>query len=125
VSETEFKLDDGCGLSKLNVISPSAICRVLAHNFNSSSRQLFMDSLAVAGVDGTLDDRFKGSDLRKRVFGKSGYINNVSCLSGYLKSKSGDFYAFSILFNKIPDGSNSTMKPLQERIIKALDDSAG
>jgi len=72
-------------------------------------------------VDGTLDDRFRGTDLRRRVFGKSGFVEGVSCLSGYLKARDGQWYAFSIMMNGIPRLSNTGIKTLQERIVKALD----
>jgi D-alanyl-D-alanine carboxypeptidase/D-alanyl-D-alanine-endopeptidase (penicillin-binding protein 4) len=122
VPDEQFKLDDGCGLSKENVISPHAINKVLAHAFHGKARDAFVFSLSVAGVDGTLEDRFKGSDLRGRVLGKSGYINGVRSLSGYLKAKDGQHYAFSILMNKVPD--DGTIKILQEKIVKAVDTHA-
>ena len=84
-----------------------------------------MNSLSVSGVDGTLEDRFRSNDLRDlrgRVVGKSGYINGVRTLSGFLKSKDGQYYAFSILMNHIPD--DPTVKVLQERILRAVDDHA-
>lgn len=121
--DTEFRLDDGCGLSKENAIAARAIVRVLTYNFFGKNRQAFMDSLAVAGLDGTLDDRFRGSDLRRRVFGKSGFVEGVSSLSGYLHARDGGWYAFSILMNGIPHLSNSEVKVLQERIIKSVDSS--
>jgi D-alanyl-D-alanine carboxypeptidase/D-alanyl-D-alanine-endopeptidase (penicillin-binding protein 4) len=123
VPSEQFNLDDGCGLSKLNTISPSALCKLLAYNFYSPNRQAFMSSLAVAGIDGTLDDRFRGSDIRGRLFGKSGFVEGVSSLSGYLHARDGEWYAFSILMNGIPHLSNSEIKPLQEKIIKAVDAS--
>ncbi len=123
VPETEHHLDDGSGLSKQNSIAARAIVRVLTYNYFSKNRQPFMDSLAVAGVDGTLDDRFRGSDLRRRVFGKSGFVEGVSSLSGYLRARDGGWYAFSILMNGIPHLSNSEVKLLQEKIIKAVDAS--
>ena len=122
VAESEYKLDDGCGLSKENLISPHAINRVLAHAYHSPNRAKFVESLAVAGVDGTLEDRFRGTDLRGRVFGKSGYVNGVRSLSGLLKAKDGRFYAFSILMNRVPEDGSA--KQLQERIVKAVDDRA-
>ncbi|MCC7350238.1 MAG: D-alanyl-D-alanine carboxypeptidase/D-alanyl-D-alanine-endopeptidase [Phycisphaerales bacterium] len=121
IGESEFKLDDGCGLSKENRISANALTRVLAHNFQGDYWPVFLNSLAVAGVDGTLNDRFTGTDLRGRVFAKSGYVAGVSSLSGYLKTNDGRWYAFSILFNGIPRGTNSTAKVLQERIVRAID----
>jgi D-alanyl-D-alanine carboxypeptidase/D-alanyl-D-alanine-endopeptidase (penicillin-binding protein 4) len=119
--ESEFKLDDGCGLSKQNRISPNAIVHVLMYDYFGPSRQLFMDSLSVAGTDGTLEHRFANTDLRGRVFGKSGFVKGVSSLSGYLEAKNGEWYAFSILMNGIPDLSNSMIKPLQEAIVRSLD----
>lgn len=118
---TEFSLDDGCGLSKKNQISPNAIARVLEHQFQSKDRQVYLNSLAIGGIDGTLEDRFKSTDLRGRVFGKSGYVLGVRSLSGYLKARDGQWYAFSILMNALPDGADAQAKLLQERIVQAID----
>lgn len=119
VPEAEFKLDDGCGLSKQNAISAAAVSRILAHNFHGPNKDLFRDSLAVAGVDGTMQDRFRGSDLKGRVFAKSGYVNNVRALSGYLHTRDGQWYAFAILMNRVPESPE--IKLIQERIVKAID----
>jgi D-alanyl-D-alanine carboxypeptidase/D-alanyl-D-alanine-endopeptidase (penicillin-binding protein 4) len=116
VNENEFSLDDGCGLSRENRISPNALTQTLAHNFTSSHREQFVSSLAVGGVDGTLEKRFL-DDLRGRVFAKSGFINNVSCLSGYVKTRGDQWYAFSIMMNSVGYGA----KQLQEKIVKAID----
>jgi D-alanyl-D-alanine carboxypeptidase/D-alanyl-D-alanine-endopeptidase (penicillin-binding protein 4) len=121
VSKDEFTLDDGCGLSKKNRISPNAIARVLEHKYHDPDREIYLNSLAVAGVDGTFEHRFRASDLRGRVYGKSGYVNGVSSCSGYLKAKDGQWYAFSIIMNGLPDGAVGGAKQLQERIIKAID----
>lgn len=121
VQSSEFTLDDGCGLSRKDLVSPDAIVSVLTHQFHSAHRDLFVGSLAVAGVDGTLKDRFRQSPQFRRVFGKSGFIDGVSCLSGYLQGKDGSWYAFSIMFNGIPKGTNSNAKPLQEKIVRAIE----
>ena len=121
VTDDQFKLDDGSGLSRENAISPDAILKILAHNFQSSHRDAFMSSLAVAGEDGTFERRFK-NNLKGRVFGKSGYIAGVSALSGYVKTEDGKWFAFSILMNDITD--NVTAKTLQERIVAAIDENA-
>jgi D-alanyl-D-alanine carboxypeptidase/D-alanyl-D-alanine-endopeptidase (penicillin-binding protein 4) len=121
VEDHQFHLDDGSGLSRENAISAGAILKILSHNFQSRNREAFVSSLAVGGADGTFEKRFK-NNLRGRVFGKSGYINGVSCLSGYVKTESGQWYAFSILMNGITD--NGTAKTLQERIVSAIDENA-
>jgi D-alanyl-D-alanine carboxypeptidase/D-alanyl-D-alanine-endopeptidase (penicillin-binding protein 4) len=120
LGDSDFSLDDGCGLSKKNVISPHAVVTLLEHNNYSSYKDAFVSSLAVAATDGTMKDRFRDSDLKGRVFGKSGYVVGVRSLSGYLKCRDGQWYAFSILFNGLPE-SDYGVKPLQEKIVQAVD----
>lgn len=117
----EFHLDDGSGLSKQNQISPHTLARVLEYDFWGRNHDAFLASLSVSGVDGTLEDRFRGTDLRRRVIGKSGFVEGVSCLSGLLHARDGQWYAFSIMMNGIPPKSNTLAKALQERIVRALD----
>jgi D-alanyl-D-alanine carboxypeptidase/D-alanyl-D-alanine-endopeptidase (penicillin-binding protein 4) len=117
VSGEELTLDDGCGLSKKNGISANALAQTLVHNFRSPQREAFINSLAIGGVDGTLDRRFL-DDLRGRVFAKSGFVNNVSCLSGYVHTRDDQWFCFSILMNNVFSGG---AKQLQERVVKAID----
>ena len=121
IPSSDFNLVDGCGLSKQNVVSPRALVRVLCYEYYGRNRDAFQQTLSVAGVDGTLEDRFRGSDLRQRVIGKSGFVEGVSTLTGYLKAKDGGWYAFSIMVNGIPRLSNGEVKQFQERIVKAVD----
>ncbi len=121
-SKTDFVLDDGCGLSKLNRATPAGFCAVLAGQFHGPSRKMYLDSMSVGGVDGTLAKRYRGTDLVGRVFAKSGTVNGVSTLSGYLKSKSGDWYAFSILMNNIAD--RGVGQRAQDEIVRTIDGNA-
>lgn len=118
--EDSLSPDDGSGMSRNNRVSASTLAAVLAHAYHSPHRDAFIGSLAVGGVDGTLSRRFRG-DLAGRVFAKTGYIRGVSALSGYVQARSGDWYAFSILFNDLPDGGVSAARQAQERIVGALD----
>src|SRR5258706_8125621 len=119
IADTEFKVEDGCGLSHDNRVTANAIVQILQTNFVGRYRDEFMNSLAVGGKDGTLDNRFK--EMRGRLIAKTGYIANVSALSGYLKGRDDQWYAFSILMNGVPSGANGRAKQLQEMIVKALD----
>lgn len=123
VSDGEFRLDDGSGLSRENLVTAHALMRCLLNDYYSPNRETFISSLPVGNVDGTLRKRFD-SDLRGRVFAKTGFIANVSSLSGFLKTRGGEWYAFTILMNGIPDFSNSSIKPLQEQIVEAIDEAA-
>jgi serine-type D-Ala-D-Ala carboxypeptidase/endopeptidase (penicillin-binding protein 4) len=124
IPSSQYNLDDGCGLSKKNTISAHLMMTVLMHDYFGPSADFWMGSLAVAGEDGTLSERFRGSDLRGRVIAKTGFVNYVSCLSGYLRARDDNWYCFSILFNGIPLGSNSGAKYLEERIVRAIDQHA-
>jgi serine-type D-Ala-D-Ala carboxypeptidase/endopeptidase (penicillin-binding protein 4) len=118
VPADQFRLEDGCGLSKQNLITAGAITRVLAHDYFSPQGKVFVQSLSVAGADGTLKNRFVGSTLRGRVFAKTGTVDGVSCLSGYVSARDGNFYAFSILVN---NNFNGAGKPIEEKIVGAID----
>lgn len=118
VPSDQFSLDDGCGLSRNNRISAEGMVKVLASDFAAPYRDTFVGSMAVGGMDGTLENRFNG-DLAGRVHAKTGFINGVSTLSGFLKGKNNQWYAFSILMNNV-----SGAKPLHDRIVKAIDENA-
>lgn len=122
IADSEYHLVDGCGLARDDHVSANLLVRVLRHDFESPNRQTFLNSLSVAGHDGTLSDRFRGTDLQGRIFGKSGYISTVSSLSGFLHGKSGRWYVFTILMNGVPAGANNSAKLLQERIVRAIGD---
>jgi len=121
VPADQFKLDDGSGLSKANAVSPNAMSAVLIHEFYSKNNKDFVASLPVGGEDGTLKNRFHGTDLRGRVIAKTGFVEGVSCLSGYLSARDNNWYCFVIMFNGIPHLSNSVAKTLEDRIVKAID----
>lgn len=118
-------LDDGSGMSRANRVTAEAMVGVLAAQFASDTFEAFRASLSEAGKDGTLKTRFSGAGagLRGRVFGKTGYINGVSTMSGYLHGRDGRWYAFSVLVNDCPSGEIWKAKLLQENVVLALDKS--
>ncbi len=115
---------DGCGLARGNRYSPRAIVKVLRRMWKHKSRKVFFDSLSIAGKDGTLRKRMRRGAATGRVHAKTGYIRSVSALSGYVKTASGRWVAFSLLFNgfqrKGKRLSNSTIKGYQDKICQVL-----
>jgi D-alanyl-D-alanine carboxypeptidase/D-alanyl-D-alanine-endopeptidase (penicillin-binding protein 4) len=96
----EFVIVDGSGLSPLNQVSPKVLSDVLKYAYKNQMISLqFITSLPIAGVDGTLKNRFSTPDVKGRVFAKTGYLSNVRSLSGYIYTKTGDVLVFSILDN--------------------------
>lgn len=112
-----FKIVDGSGLSLLNRVSPETLSDILSYAYEDKLISTdFLDSLPVAGVDGTLKKRFRGSDVEGRVRAKTGYLNNVRALSGYVFTKKGDVLVFSILSN----GFGWKTKELQNDLLSEL-----
>ena len=114
-----YKIIDGSGLSLLNRISPHTMTDVLEYAFQNKDVGLdFVTSLPVAGVDGTLKRRFKESELKGRIVAKTGYLNNVRALSGYVFTQKGDVLVFSILSN----GLGYEVKKFQSDLMEELVD---
>jgi len=110
-------LVDGSGLSRSNRASPRSIVRLLTAMYGSDDHDVFVDSLPIAGRDGTLFDRMRRGAARDRCRGKTGTLSNVSALSGYCEARSGDNYAYSILMNGVyPTGA----RKLQDLMLQAL-----
>lgn len=90
---------DGSGLSKINCITPRNIVTLLTYMRSSKHAQVFIDSLPVAGVDGTLAYRMRGTAAEGNVRAKTGTLAKVVSLSGYVSTKSGEPLVFAIMFN--------------------------
>ncbi len=111
---------DGSGLSRDNRVAAATMTRWLnVLHQDPYLGELFQRSLASAGESGTLENRFRDADLHGAVVrAKSGYINQVSCLSGYVSAPGGRERSFSILINDLSaSGSVRKAKRLQERIV--------
>jgi D-alanyl-D-alanine carboxypeptidase/D-alanyl-D-alanine-endopeptidase (penicillin-binding protein 4) len=110
-------LVDGSGLSRGNRASPASIVRLLDAMYRREDFDPFVDSLPIAGRDGTLYDRMRRGPARSRCRGKTGTLSNVSALSGYCEARTGDSYAYSILMNGVYPTS---ARRIQDRMLQAL-----
>jgi serine-type D-Ala-D-Ala carboxypeptidase/endopeptidase (penicillin-binding protein 4) len=96
----EVSLKTGSGLSRECRVSPNIFCRVLAAAFaDPAMRTAFAASLAVAGQEGTLRNRMKGSSLTVR--GKTGTLRDVAGFSGYVEVPTGETYGVTVLLNDV------------------------
>jgi D-alanyl-D-alanine carboxypeptidase/D-alanyl-D-alanine-endopeptidase (penicillin-binding protein 4) len=94
-----FLVWDGSGLSRRDMISPETVVRVLSSVRRSPNFQTYFDAMPVAGVDGTLRTRMRGTPAEANVRGKTGTLGNVRSLSGYVTTKGGGQLIFSVLCN--------------------------
>jgi serine-type D-Ala-D-Ala carboxypeptidase/endopeptidase (penicillin-binding protein 4) len=115
-------LADGSGLSKNNRITPSVMTRWLKVLSDDANGQEFIQSLAIAGEEGTLRKRFKGAKLHNEVRAKSGYIRGVRTLSGYVtNAATGKRVAFSVLCDNLPSDTDARAKEFHEQVVEAVD----
>ncbi|MFZ2055486.1 MAG: D-alanyl-D-alanine carboxypeptidase/D-alanyl-D-alanine-endopeptidase [Candidatus Aminicenantales bacterium] len=116
VDEREFVIADGSGLSRDNRLSANALTRVLMHLTAGPDWEFYRSSLAVGGLDGTIEKHFWEKKYRGRVQAKSGYIQAVRALSGVVRTDSGD-YIFSILANRAGNGARGAIDSAVKAIV--------
>ena len=105
VPADQYAFYDGSGLSRQNLVSPHAVVQLLGYAASQPWGASFRDTLPLAGVDGSLAERFKDLQVQGRVYGKTGSLGGVKTLSGYATTDRGEQVAFSILSNNfnLPD----------------------
>ena len=100
---------DGSGLSRHDLITPSAVVTLYTYMAKQSKNaQVWRDSLTIGGVDGTLANRFKGTAAAGNIRGKTGTIDQVSALSGYMTTATGEQIVLSIIVNGVAEPRTRT-----------------
>jgi D-alanyl-D-alanine carboxypeptidase/D-alanyl-D-alanine-endopeptidase (penicillin-binding protein 4) len=99
VAPEEYVFYDGSGLSRQNLVTPRAVVRLLQYAKSQPWATEFRGTLPLAGNDGTLANRFKGSPAEGRVWAKTGILSHVEALAGYAITGKGEEVAFVILAN--------------------------
>lgn len=99
VDSTMAVLRDGSGLSRHNFLSPDAIVRVLATMQARPDFDVYLQALPVAGVDGTIRERMRGTPAEGRLRAKTGTLDRVRALSGFVTTADGRQLLVSIIVN--------------------------
>ncbi|MHC4629696.1 MAG: D-alanyl-D-alanine carboxypeptidase/D-alanyl-D-alanine endopeptidase [Planctomycetota bacterium] len=120
IDKSQFYIDDASGLSSQNQLSSYAITKVLLNTYKSENWQLYRDSLAVGGVDGTIARYFKEQKYKGKILGKTGYISGVKSFSGLCSTEEGN-YIFSILTNKANDKTRKAINDIAKAIVDDAD----
>jgi serine-type D-Ala-D-Ala carboxypeptidase/endopeptidase (penicillin-binding protein 4) len=111
---------DGSGLSRYNYVTPEALVGILTHvDRDARLRDPFEASLPIAGTDGTLANRMKGTAAEGRARVKSGSMANVRAMSGYVTTEGGERLVFSILANNF-EAPPETIVEAEEAIVVRL-----
>lgn len=99
IEPSTYAYMDGSGLSRYDYISPEQLVKILSAMRQSPYWEQWRDAQPVAGVDGTLKNRMKGTKAEGNVRAKTGTISNVRGLSGYVTTADGEEVVFSFLVN--------------------------
>jgi len=94
-----YAVRDGSGLSRHDYVSPRTLVKVLDAARRHPDFHVFFDALPVAGVDGTLENRMRGTPAQGNVHAKTGYIDKARSLSGFVTTADGRLLIFSALCN--------------------------
>ena len=94
-----FVIRDGSGLSDQDLLTPETIVRVLDRIQRDTAFATWYNALPIAGVDGTIDTRMKGTPAEGNVHAKTGTLAKARSLSGYVTTADGERLIFSILAN--------------------------
>jgi len=113
--------DDGSGLSRQNRLTAFTVTHLLGLMHRLYGPQ-WVQTLAVAGRDGSLRNRMDGTAAEGRVYGKTGYVRGVSALSGYVYAASGRVIAYAILMNRLPPAALWKARLAQDKICIRLVD---
>jgi D-alanyl-D-alanine carboxypeptidase/D-alanyl-D-alanine-endopeptidase (penicillin-binding protein 4) len=119
VPPQEYVFYDGSGLSRQNLVTPHAVVSLLQYAAKQPWGQLFSETLPIAGVDGSLADRFHGTPAQGLVLGKTGSLDHVKSLSGYATTAKGNRVVFSIFSNNF-DVPGRRAQDAIDRIIEAV-----
>ncbi len=119
IDPAQIDIADGSGLSRLNLVTPMSIVKLLSYMRQQPAGKVFHESLPIAGVDGTIKSRMAGTAAQGNVRAKTGYVDKARALSGYVTTLDGEELAFSMIVNNytVPTGlANQIQDTICERL---------
>lgn len=99
IADGDIEVENGSGLSHTERAKPRALVQLLRQGWKGEQAEAFLESLPIAGVDGTLANRLVGGKAQGRAYLKTGTLNDTRALAGYVRSLSGRLYAVSAMVN--------------------------
>lgn len=116
---TELMLDNGAGLSRQSRISAEILGEILRYAWKSPFMPEFLSSLSLSGLDGTLARRFRDDPLTGKAHLKTGRLDHVAAIAGYLQARSGTRYTVVALQNHA-DVHRGPGEEVQEALLRWL-----
>lgn len=117
LSEYDYAVHGGSGMSIYNRISPRGMVRLLTFAAQQPWFEAWRADQPIGGVDGSLERRFVGTPLEGRIFAKTGTLNGANALSGILVAASGRELLFSIFANDRPATTRSAIAEMDAALV--------
>jgi len=122
IKPDQFVFYDGSGLSREDLVTPQAIVAMLRYCSQQPWGKAYEDTLPVAGVDGSLADRFRSTPAAGAVRAKTGSLAHVYSLAGYATTRSGDHIAFSVMTNNNTMPTKRVLDSVDRIVVRLVDD---
>ncbi|MCX7983286.1 MAG: D-alanyl-D-alanine carboxypeptidase/D-alanyl-D-alanine-endopeptidase [Bacteroidetes bacterium] len=120
IDSTQIQMVDGSGISRYNLITGNALLDLLTAIYRNPPllKKIFY-TLPIAGIDGTLSSRLQSTTAHGRVYAKTGTLNGVSNLAGYIYTVDGELLAFAIMMQHFT-GDVAQYRAIQDSIVTKL-----
>jgi D-alanyl-D-alanine carboxypeptidase/D-alanyl-D-alanine-endopeptidase (penicillin-binding protein 4) len=119
VAADEQQIIDGSGLSRRDVITAEALLTVLRRTYAADPQSPLIAGLPIAGVDGSLANRMRGTAAERKVMAKTGTMSNIRSLAGYATTADGERLAFVVIVNNF-EGAGLAATQAVDRIAVRL-----
>jgi D-alanyl-D-alanine carboxypeptidase/D-alanyl-D-alanine-endopeptidase (penicillin-binding protein 4) len=117
----QLQMADGSGLSRYDLVTPEVLIGVLTFMTRSPNWNVWYPALPVAGEDGTLASRFRGTPAAGNVHAKTGTLNGVRSLSGYLTTAGGERLVFSTMVNNHMRSARDADRVIDSMVLRLVD----
>lgn len=124
ITPGDVHVDDGSGLSRENLVTPRAVVSLLEYDSHQPWGDAYATTLPVAGVDGTLDNRMKGTPAEGRIEGKTGSVEHTQAISGFATTLHGEHLIFS-MFDNHNGGTGRDATHVLDTIAQAMVEELG
>jgi serine-type D-Ala-D-Ala carboxypeptidase/endopeptidase (penicillin-binding protein 4) len=119
IADDAYVIADGSGLSRYDYVAPETLARILLGMARRPDFDLFYQALPIAGVDGTIAGRLRGTAAANNVHAKTGSIANVRSLSGYVTTADGERLVFVMIANHFTV-SRRVVEVVQDHVLERL-----
>lgn len=119
IADDAYVVADGSGLSRYDYVAPETLARILLGMARRPDFDVFYQALPIAGVDGTIANRMRGTAAANNVHAKTGSISNVRSLSGYVTTADGERLVFVMIANHFT-APRRVVEVVQDHVLERL-----